>query len=318
METSVESRTTGTAPRGKVVAALIAVYFIWGSTYLGLAFALEGFPPFLLNGIRFIIAGAIMFLVLRSRGAESPTPRQWRNLTLSGIPLFVGGLSLVTLAEDLGVGSGVTATAIAMTPVWAALWGGLFGQWPVRREWIGLAVGLLGVLVLAQEGDFRSSAVGTLLVVIAPLFWAFGSIWGPRLEVPKGLMGPAAQLLSGGLLLSTIGLVRGERIIEMPPAAAWYALAYLILFGSIIAFTAYFYLVRTVRPTLATSYAYVNPIVAVALGLSLGGEVITGPIFIALPLILLGVGLVATAQRGARVANTRPYPNAPAPIEEAA
>jgi drug/metabolite transporter (DMT)-like permease len=318
METSVDSATTGTPSRGKLVAALLAVYFIWGSTYLGLRFGLEGFPPFLLNGIRFLVAGGIMFVVLRSRGEGSPTPRQWRNLALLGIPLFVGGLSLVTVAEDLGVGSGVTATAIAMTPVWAALWSGLFGQWPVRREWIGLIVGLLGVLVLAQEGDFRSSDVGTLLVVISPILWAFGSIWGPRLDLPKGLMAPAAQLLSGGVLLSVIGLVRGERIVEMPPTSAWLALAYLTFFGSIIAFTAYFYLIRTVRPALAISYAYVNPVVAVALGLSLGGEIITGPIFVALPLILLSVALVATAHRGARVGKTRPLPNAPAPLEEAA
>jgi drug/metabolite transporter (DMT)-like permease len=299
-----------------VAAALLAVYFIWGSTYLGLVFGLKGFPPFLLNGIRFVIAGGIMFVVLRSRGDVSPSLRQWRNLVLMGIPLFVGGLSLVTIAEDLGVGSGLTATAIAMTPVWAALWSGLFGQWPVRREWIGLIVGLLGVLVLAQEGDFRSSAVGTLLVVISPICWAFGSIWGPRLDLPKGLMAPAAQLLSGGVLLSFIGLARGERIVEMPPTSAWLALAYLVLFGSIIAYTSYFYLLRTVRPSLAISYPYVNPVVAIALGLTLGGEVITGPIFIALPMILLSVALVATARRGDSMGTIRPLPNAP--LEEVA
>lgn len=318
METSSETAATRAPSRGLVVAALIAVYFIWGSTYLGLRFGLEGFPPFLLNGIRFLVAGGIMFVVLQSRGQASPTPRQWRNLALLGIPLFVGGLSLVTVAEDLGVGSGLTATAIAMTPVWAALWSGLFGQWPIRREWIGLIVGLLGVLVLAQEGDFRSSAVGTLLVVISPIFWSFGSIWGPRLDLPKGLMAPAAQLLSGGVLLSVVGLVRGERITAMPPASAWLALAYLVLFGSIIAFTAYFYLIRTVRPALAISYAYVNPVVAVALGLTLGGEIITGPIFIALPMILLSVALVATSQRGPAEAKSRSLTSTPAPLEEPA
>jgi drug/metabolite transporter (DMT)-like permease len=318
MESSGPTTTTGARSRGAVFAALIAVYFIWGSTYLGLRFGLEGFPPFLLNGIRFLVAGGIMFVVLRSRGAGAPTPRQWRNLTLLGIPLFVGGLSLVTVAEDLGVGSGVTATAIAMTPVWAALWSGLFGQWPVRREWIGLIVGLLGVLVLAQEGDFRSSDLGTLLVVISPILWAFGSIWGPRLDLPKGLMAPAAQLLSGGVLLSVIALARGERIAEMPPTSSLLALAYLIVFGSIIAFTAYFYLIRTVRPALAVSYAYVNPVVAVALGLTLGAEIITGPIFVALPLILLGVALVATAHRGPTLEKSRPLPNSPTPLEEAA
>ena len=315
MELPGATTTTRGPSRAKVILALFAVYFIWGSTYLGLVFGLEGFPPFLLNGIRFIVAGGILFVILKSRGEGSPTPAQWRNLVLMGIPLFVGGLSLVTVAEDLGVGSGVTATAIAMTPVWAALWSGMFGQWPVRREWIGLIVGLLGVLVLAQEGDFRSSAIGTLLVVLSPIFWSFGSIWGPRLDLPKGLMAPAAQLLSGGVLLSLIGLGLGERIVEMPPASAWFALAYLILFGSIIAYTSYFYLIRTVRPALALSYPYVNPIVAVALGLTLGGEIITGPVFIALPLILLSVALVATARRDNSIGRIRPIPNAP--LEEA-
>ncbi len=315
MQTSETATTLPTPSRGKVVAALIAVYFIWGSTYLGLVFGLEGFPPLLLNGIRFLIAGGIMFTVLKVQGGVTPTRRQWRNLLALAIPLFVGGLSLVTFAEDLGVGSGVTATAIAMTPVWAALWSGLYGEWPVRREWIGLFVGLMGVLVLAQEGDFQSSALGTLLVVIAPLFWSFGTVWGSRLELPRGLMGPAAQLLAGGVLLTSLGLIRGERVVGVPPTSAWLALAYLIVFGSIIAFTAYYYLMRTVRPGLATSYAYVNPVVAVVLGLTLGGELITGPIFIALPLILLGVGLVATAHAdfGARRRISEP-----APIEEAA
>jgi drug/metabolite transporter (DMT)-like permease len=314
MEISETATTLPTPSRGKVVAALIAVYFIWGSTYLGLVFGLEGFPPLLLNGIRFVIAGGIMFTVLKLRGASTPTPRQWRNMVALAFPLFVGGLSLVTFAESLGVGSGVTATAIAMTPVWAALWSGIFGQWPVRREWIGLIVGLLGVLVLAQEGDFRTSALGTLLVVISPIFWSFGTVWGPRLDLPKGLVAPAGQLLTGGVVMVSLGLVRGERITEAPPTSAWIAMAYLIFFGSIIAFTAYFYLIRHVRPGLATSYAYVNPVVAVVLGLTLGGEVITGPIFIALPLILLGVGLVATAnaefRRNDRVPDT--------PLEEAA
>ena len=314
MDISEPATTLPTPSRGKVVAALIAVYFIWGSTYLGLVYGLEGFPPFLLNGIRFLIAGGIMFAILRARGATTPTPRQWRNMVALGIPLFIGGLSLVTFAEDLGVGSGVTATAIAMTPVWAALWSGLFGQWPVRREWIGLIVGLLGVLVLAQEGDFRSSALGTLLVVISPIFWSFGTVWGPRLDLPKGLVAPAGQLLSGGVVMVALGLLRGERIAETPPTSALIAMAYLILFGSIVAFTAYFFLIRHVRPGLATSYAYVNPVVAVVLGLTLGGEVITGPIFIALPLILIGVGLVATANADFGTRNRVPD----TPLEEAA
>ena len=301
-----------------VVVSLLAVYFIWGSTYLALRFGLEGFPPFILNGLRFIIAGAAMYVVLWMRGATPPTRRQWWNAGRMGVLLLVGGVGLVTIAEDLGVGSGVVATAAAAIPVWAALAGGLFAQWPVRREWIGLAVGLIGVVVLLQEGDFRVSTAGMILVIAGPFFWAFGSVWGIRLEMPEGFMAPTAQLLTAGVVMLIASPVMGERIVETPGTAAWLALAYLIVMGSIVAYTAYVYLLQTVRPALATSYAYVNPVVAVVLGLTLGAEMITGPIFIALPLILAGVGLTATVRHKPRSAGSRSISGSPTPLEETA
>lgn len=282
--------------RTTIVLALLAVYLVWGSTYLALRFGLEGFPPFILNGLRFLVAGGAMYLVLRSRGAVRPTRDQWWNATRIGVLLLVGGVGLVTVAEDQGVGSGVAATAVAVMPLWAALISGLFGRWPVQREWVGLIVGFVGVLVLAQEGDFRTNALGMILVIIAPLLWAFGSVWGSRLELPAPLMATAAQLLAGGVVLMVLGPLRGERLTEMPPVGAWLALLYLIVMGSIVAYTAYVYLLRTVRPALATSYAYVNPAVAIIVGITLGNETITGPTWIALPLILVGVGLVVTAR----------------------
>jgi drug/metabolite transporter (DMT)-like permease len=292
-----------------VVASLLAVYFIWGSTYLALRFGLEGFPPFILNGLRFVIAGAVMYVVLRMRGVAPPTARQWWNAGRMGVLLLIGGVGLMTIAEDVGVGSGVAATAAAAIPVWTALIGGIFGLWPVRREWIGLGVGLIGVITLLQEGDFLSSTAGMLLVIAGPLLWAFGSVWGTRQEMPEGFMAPAAQLLVAGPVMLIAGPVMGERVSEMPSAVSWLALAYLIVMGSIVAYTAYVYLLQTVRPALATSYAYVNPVVAVALGLTLGAEVITGPIIIALPLILVGIALTATAHRkpqAPRVQASRP------------
>ena len=305
-------------PRALVGASLLAVYFIWGSTYLALRFGLEGFPPFLLNGLRFITAGTIMYVVLRVRGAVPPTRRQWWNAGRMGALLLIGGVGLVTIAEDLGVGSGVVATAAAAIPVWVALVGGSFGQWPVRREWIGLVVGLIGVVVLLQEGDFRASTPGMLLVIAGPFLWAFGSVWGTRLEMPKGLMAPAAQLLVAGVVMLIVGPVMGERIVEAPGAAALFALVYLIVMGSIVAYTAFVYLLRTVRPALAASYAYVNPVVAVVLGLTLGAEIITGPIFIALPLILAGVGLMAAVGHKPKSATSRSIRCPAAPLEESA
>jgi len=297
-------------PKALVIAALLAVYFIWGSTYLGLRFGLEGFPPFLLNGFRFLIAGAILFLILRIRGRATTTPRQYWNAARMGIVLLVGGVGLVTIAEDVGVGSGIAATAVAVIPVWIALISGLYGDWPRRREWIGLAIGLAGVLVLAQEGDFQASPLGMALLVVSPIIWAFGSIWGTRLDLPGSSMTTAIELITAGVAMTIIGPLMGERITQSPSTVAWVALGYLAIMGSLIALTAYMYLLKTVRPALSTSYAYVNPVVAVALGITLGQERITGPVFIALPLILVGVALVATSHgRGAGKKASDPSPS---------
>lgn len=294
--------------RSTVILALAAVYFIWGSTYLALRFGLEGFPPFILNGIRFLVAGGAMYVVLRSRGAATPTRRQWWNAGRVAALLLVGGVGLVTVAEDVGVGSGVAATAVAIIPVWAAITSGLFGSWPRRLEWLGLGVGLSGVLVLAGEGDFQASTLGMALVVVAPMLWAFGSVWGTRLEMPRAAMAPTAELLSGGVLLIILGPLRGERIDAVPTTESLLALLYLIVFGSIVAYTAYVYLLENTRPAMATSYAYVNPAVAVLLAMTLGAEVVTGPVFVALPLILGGVAIVAVAQHRDQFVDRAPVP----------
>ncbi len=290
-------RQTPAANQTTVIAALAAVYIVWGSTYLALRFGLDGFPPFILNGLRFLFAGGVMYPILRSRGVPPPTPRQWWNVARVGLLLLVGGVGLVTIAEDQGVGSGVAATAVAVMPLWAALISGVFGKWPVPREWAGLALGFVGVAVLAQEGDLQASSLGLVLVLIAPVMWAFGSVWGSRLDLPAPMMTAAAQLLVGGSALILLGPMRGERINEAPQVGAWVALAYLSILGSIVAYAAYIYLLDSVRPALATSYAYVNPVVAVFLGLTLGREAVTGAAWIALPIVLVGVILVVTARQ---------------------
>jgi len=275
-----------------VATALAAVYIIWSSTYLALRFMVETFPPFFGTSIRMLLAGLILFISLRLRGATMPTRRQWRNGVAVGVLLFVGGLGLVTFAEDLGVGSGITATAVAMVPVWAAFVSGLFGQWPNRTEWIGIAVGLAGVALLAGEGDFKAAPLGLALVVISPILWSFGSVWSSHTDLPRGLMSAAIEMLGGGVVLGMVGLALGESITAMPSLKSWLALAWLIVPGSLIAFSAYIYLLRTVRPALATSYAYVNPVFAVILGVTLGQEHLTGQVWIALPVILASVALI--------------------------
>lgn len=290
--------------RTKIILALLAVYFIWGSTYLAISFGIESLPPFLLNGIRFTLAGGVLYTVLRWRGMVAPTRRQWWNAARVAALLLVGGVGLVSVAQEVGVGSALVAAAVAIIPVWAALASGLFGSWPRALEWIGLAVGSVGVLVLIQEGDLQTSPVGMILVIIAPILWSFGSVWGTRLDMPRPAMATAAELLSGGIILLVLGLIRGERVEAVPSAASVAALLYLIVFGSIIAYSSYIYLLGNTRPAMATSYAYVNPAVAVLLGVTLGGEVLTGPVFLALPLILTGVAIVTLAQRRPHLAPT--------------
>jgi drug/metabolite transporter (DMT)-like permease len=292
------TREVARSPRLLVVGSLLAVYLIWGSTYLAIRFGIEGFPPLLLNGIRFFLAGGILYGLLRARHVANPTRRQVWNAARVGLVLLIGGVAFVTFAEQAGVGSGVAATAVAVMPVWAALISGMFGLWPRRTEWIGLGIGLAGVLILVQEGDFKTSVLGMTLMVVSPMIWAFGSVWAKRLEMADPLMTTAVELLAASAVMLLVGFGVGERITEMPSTSSWMALLYLSIFGSLIAFTAYVYLLDKVRPALATSYAYVNPVVAVVLGVWIGHEVITGPIFLALPLILIGIALVAAAQRG--------------------
>jgi len=288
---------TPRAERLLVPLSLFLVYVVWGSTYLVLRWGLEGFPPFLMNGIRLITAGGLLYVIARRRGRPAPSAREWRHSAFVGTILFVGGLGLVTVAEDNGVGSGLAASAVAVMPLWAALCSGLFGRWPTRIEWIGLVVGFTGVVLLSREGDFQGSTLGTVLMVVSPLLWAFGSVVASRLQLPKGLMAAAAEMLTGGVALLVAGLLRGEQIVEAPDLGPWLAVAYLSIFGSLFAYTAYAYLLAHTRPAVATSYAYVNPVVAVVLGVTLGNEVVGGWALAGLPIILVGVGLVGLAQR---------------------
>jgi drug/metabolite transporter (DMT)-like permease len=278
-----------------IVLALLAVYLIWGSTYLGIRIALEGFPPFLMGGVRFLIAGGGLYLFLRLRGAPGPTRRQWIGSALVGCLLLVGGNGGVIVAEQW-VASGLAAVWVSTMPVWAALFAGLFGRWPGRLEWLGLTLGVAGVALLYMESDFQASPLGAIALTIATVSWAFGSVWSSRLSLPSGLMASAAQMLAGGLVLFLLSLGAGEKMTQMPGERPILALLYLIIFGSIIAFSAYLYLLKHVRPTVATSYAYVNPVVAVGLGVWLAGEQITAVGLAGMAIILLAVGLVALAK----------------------
>lgn len=278
--------------RARVPFALGALYLIWGSTFFGIRVALEGgFPPLLLAGFRFIAAGSILLAFQRLRGAPWPTFAEWRSSLIVGTLLtFANGC--VSIAEQW-VSSGMAAIAIASVPLWAALFAGLFGRWPRRGEWLGLAVGLLGVAILQGNGGLRGSPAGAAILTLSCASWALGSVWSRSLALPKGLTASGAQMLSGGLLLTVGASASGERFAHVPTTPALWAWLYLVVFGSIVGYSAYGFLLARVRPTLATSYAYVNPVVAVFLGAMLAGEAVAPTAVAALAFILAGVGLLA-------------------------
>lgn len=279
-----------------VVLALAVLYIVWGSTYYAMRLALVGLPPFTMGGIRFVLAGSILLAILRLRGAPWPTRREWLASAWVGVLLLVCGNGLVGVAEHLGVGSGVAATVVATMPLWAVMIGAMFGERPSWGELLGLVVGFSGVLVLRSGGAFDAPWAGVLAIACAPATWALGTVWSRRLPMPKGLMASAAQMISGGVVMTGVGRVTGERVVAFPNTTSLLALAYLIVFGSLIAFSAYGFLLREVRPALATSYAYVNPVVALAIGALIGREPFGASHAIACAWTLVGVAIVAVAK----------------------
>jgi len=282
-----------------VGTALTCVYLVWGSTYLAIRVGLEGYPPFLMGSLRFISASLLVYAVLRWRGHPAPTRAQWKNAAVMGFFLMLMGNGLVNVAEQ-SVSSGIAAIAVASMPLWAALFGVLRKQHPSRGEWLGLAVGFVGVVWLNAGSELRGTAVGMIALLLAPIAWAWGSIWSRGRDLPAPFMSTAAQMLTGGIAMGVLGLALGERITEVPPLRATLAVGYLAAFGSIIGFSAYIWLLHHVRPALATSYAYVNPPIAVVLGALLLGERFGVHAIGAMVVILAGVLIIARSK--ARVA----------------
>lgn len=276
-------------------AALLAVYLLWGSTYLAIRVALETIPPFTLGALRFLIAGGGLYLVLRLRGVPSPSPREWRSATITGGLLFVGGNGFVVLGEQW-VSSGLVALVVGTMPLWAALFAGASGQRSTTREWLGLALGFLGITVLSLGGDLHAAGAGALLVLLAPVCWALGVVLARRGPLPPGAMAAASQMLTGGVVLLGLSLVRGETLHAVPSDRSLLALAHLIVFGSLVGFTAYGYLLRNARTAVANSYAYVNPIVAIVLGAALAGESVSPATWIAAAIILSAVAVIGLAR----------------------
>ena len=260
----------------RLVASLAAVFLIWSSTYLAMRIVVHELPPLLTAAIRFSIAGSVMLVLALRAGVRLPPARAWLRVAPIGALLCLGGNGFVAMAE-ISVSSGGAAVVCATMPLWVGVLGALSGTRPTRREWGALVLGFVGVVVLMRGPSLSGEPLHIVLVILSPICWALGSLLARRQALGKAAVSgafimPAMQMLTGGAALLVVALLREERIPRDASAEAWGALAYLIVFGSLIAFTAYSWLLRNARPIVATSYAYVNPILATLIAAAFYGE----------------------------------------------
>ena len=293
---ALQTRGPGLSPL--VLACLAATWLVWGSTYLVIKYALLSFPPFFQMGSRFLVAG-LLLVWMRWRGAPLPGRTAWRNALIVGSLMLGGGMGGTAVAE-VSVGSGLVVAFIAVVPMMIALVNRLFGIRPGRVEVAGIAVGLVGVLMLTQGAGFQASTAGLVAISVACLSWSIGSVLSQqRLPLAPGAMGFASEMVCGGVVLLLLSLATGERPEWPPVAEAVAAWAYLVVFGSLIAFNAYMVLLARAPTGLASSYTFVNPVIAMLLGVALGGETVTSFEWAAVSVILVGVLLLIAVRRPA-------------------
>lgn len=275
-----------------LIAALFALYIIWGSTYFAIAIGVQSWPPLTMAGVRFALAGTVLMTILLLRGHKLPPLRPLLNAALLGILLLAVGNGLVTVAEHQHVPSGIAAVMVATVPLFTLCFSRFFGIKTRKLEWLGIGIGLAGIILLNSGGNLSGNAWGAILILLGSVSWAFGSVYGSRIELPTGLMAGAIEMLTAGAVLLCAAWLSGEKLTAMPDTAGLLAVAYLAIFGSIVAISAYMYLIRNVTPAIATSYAYVNPVVAVLLGTGFAGEHLSRVEWLALGIIIFAVILV--------------------------
>lgn len=289
-------------------ANMAVIYVVWGSTYFAIAVAIETMPPFLMAAARFILAGAILLafdLIRHPEARRMPTRVELRDSVIVGGLLLGVGNGFVVFGQSLDVPSGVAAILIAMMPLWFALLGWLYFRQRLPRLVVGaIAVGFLGTALLiwpAGDGANSFDPLGILILLLAPLGWAHGSMYSQRrAQLPRSpLSASAIQMLAGGAATFTEALISGETARFHPEqisTASLLALVYLIFVGSMLAYTAYAWLLRNAPLSLVSTYAYVNPVVAVALGTIFLGEALSGRTIVASLVILAAVAIIVTAR----------------------
>lgn len=295
--------------RLRLLTAFAAVYVIWGSTYLAILWSIETMPPFLMAGVRFLVAGGALYAWAAWRGAPRPTLRDWKHAAVIGGLLLLGGNGGVVWAEEFGVASGLTALIIATEPLWVVLldWVRPRGNRPRTGEIIGLLAGFGGVALLIGPGNGaggpRVHPLGAAVLVFATLSWAIGSLYSRDVKlVDSPLLTTGMKMLAGGALLLGLGTVTGEwGALDLAAISlrSWASLLYLIVFGAIVAFTAYLWILRNATLATASTYAYVNPAIAVFLGWALASEAVTPRILVATAVVVGSVVLITLARTAA-------------------
>jgi len=299
----------------KIWIALLAVYIVWGSTYLAIRFTVETIPPFLSAGIRFLVSGAILMMWRRATGDALPTRRQWRSTAIVGIFLLLGGNGLVSFAEQY-VPSGIAALIIGSMPMWLVMIEAIRpgGVKPTWMAILGLLVGFGGIFLLIGPAELASGGhsfnplgIGTLLV--AAFLWSIGSIYSRNVDMPKSsLMATGAEMLTGSLAIFLVsgltGEWRGFSFAEVT-TSSWLGLLYLIAIGSLIGFVSYIWLLQNAPVSLVATYAYVNPLVAVFLGAWLANDTLNARILVAGLVIIGSVVLINQTKSRPRVSKRK-------------
>lgn len=284
-----------------VTISLLAVYLFWGGTYLGMKIAIESMPPFIMAGARFFLAGLVLFLIGRWKGAELPTVAEWRGAGIIGALLLLGGNGVVAWAQ-LKVPSAIASLLIATVPLWILVlnWVGGSKQKPTAGVMGGILFGLAGIAVLVvHPGGTANQAmdtIGLLALLLASISWSVGSLYSRKATLPESpVMSTALQMIVGGILLGITSLFLDDwskLALSQITLRSWIAFGYLVVFGSIVAYTAYIWLLKNAEPSLVSTYAYVNPIVAVFLGWLIGDEQLTTQSLIAAAMIIAAVAII--------------------------
>jgi len=285
----------GVPGKQKIIILMFVLYVVWGSVFLANRFSLESFPPFMLNAVRFLSAGIFLYVLLRVKGEEGLDLRGWLESFVVGAMLFIGGAGLLCVGQQW-VASGLSATLLATTPLWTVLFAGIWEKMPTTTEWAGLGIGIAGVALLNLDRGISGNPLGAGIILVASIIWSLGSVLNNRFQGLGKPIASATEMIAGGLLLLILSLLVGERISWPLTARATMGMFHLVVFSSIIGFTLYRFMLRTVRPALATSYTLVNTITATVLGALFAGESVSLVSIAAMAVVLTGVFLVFRAR----------------------